>query len=317
MTADHPPPYACVTVDLDTLGCYRDIHGLDPIDATHRGDPAYRIGVRRLLDLCRAAGIRATLFVIGRDVAHPAHAALLAEAGEAGFELGNHTFSHFYDLPERDAATRSAEFARAEEAIAEVWGCAPVGFRAPGYHLDDTIVALCAERGYLYDSSVFACPPYYLAKGAIMAWQALRGRPSRSAMVPAQTLLAPLHSYRPSRQGFWRADATSDLPVEVPMCVVPGVRFPVIGTSLHLMGRSGFDLALPLLERTYPKILQLEFHAIDFMDAEDVADPALVDVQPDLRVPWADKRALYSHVFGRLRETYAFGTLETAVRAHF
>lgn len=313
-------PRACLTVDLDSMACYRAIHGLG---SAHEGAPgpgadrAYSVGVRRLLDFFGQAGVQATLFVVGRDTEHPAHAALLREAVASGHELGNHTYSHFYDLPRRGEATRLAEIALAEDALAKIAGRRPVGYRAPGYNISPEILETLAERGYLYDSSIFSCPPYYLAKAAIMGWQKLRGRPSRSAMVAPETLLAPLSAYRPSRAHIWRSDPDSELPWEVPMCLVPGVRFPVIGTSLQLMGAAGFDAVFPLLRRTYPRLFQLEFHAIDFMDADDLRGAedahALIAAQPDLRVPWPRKRAIYRHVISRLRADYLFSTLEDAV----
>ena len=33
-------------------------------------------------------------------------------------------------------------------------GVRPVGFRAPGYAIDETVYTLLEERGYLYDSSL-------------------------------------------------------------------------------------------------------------------------------------------------------------------
>jgi len=313
-------PRACLTVDLDSMACYRAIHGLGSAEEgapRPDADRAYSVGVRRLLDFFGQAGVPATLFVVGSDTERPAHAELLGEAVESGHELGNHTYSHFYDLPRRGEATRLAELARAEDAIAKISGRRPVGYRAPGYNISPEILDMLAERGYLYDSSIFSCPPYYLAKAAIMGWQKLSGRPSRSAMVAPETLLAPLTPYRPSRAHIWRSDPNSDLPWEIPMCVVPGVRFPVIGTSLQLMGATGFDAVFPLLRRAHPRLFQLEFHAIDFMDADDLrgAENAaeLIAAQPDLRVSWPRKRAIYRHVISRLRADYLFSTLEDAI----
>lgn len=317
---ENAPPYACLTVDLDSMRFYRDIHGLQRRrDAG--ADAAYTVGVRRLIDFFVDHHVPVTLFVVGRDAEHPAHADLLAEAVSQGFELGNHTYSHFYDLPQRPLEIREREITLGEEAIEAAGGRRPVGYRAPGYNITEQLLGQLAKRDYLYDSSVFPCPPYYFAKGAIMAWQRLRSRPSRSAMTPATNLLAPIGPYRPSADKLWKRAGTdtmdglrSHMPMEVPMCLVPGLRFPVIGTSLHLLGETGFNAVYPLLARAYDQLFQLEFHAIDFMDAGDVDSAELVAAQPDLRVPWVKKRDLYGHVIRRLRETYLFSTLEDAVR---
>ncbi len=152
-----------------------------------------------------------------------------------------------------------------------------------------------------------------------MSWLKLRGRPSRSQMTRAETLLSPLQAYYPKKSKLWRARRTTynlhELEqnlLEIPGLVIPGVRFPVIGTSLHLLKKQGFDAAYPLLRRTQPDIFNLEFHAIDFMDSTDPGVQDLVGVQPDLAIPWEQKRALYRHVFARIRADYEFCTLEDA-----
>lgn len=306
--------FACVSVDLDSLGCYREIHGL-PARGADDIDAVYSVGVRRLLDAFAAWEIPATLFAIGRDAERAAHAAILREAHAAGHEIASHSYAHDYALRRRRIWEIRDDLRRAHEVLARVVGQAPVGFRAPGYNIDPRILSVCSELGYRYDASVFPCPPYWLAKAGVMGWLALRGRPSRSAVTRPQTLLAPLQPYRPHAVQLHRPDRGSRLPLEIPMCVVPGVRFPVIGTSLHLLGRRGFAAVFPALCVAHPRLLSLEFHAIDFMDLDDPGAAELVRYQPDLRVPWEQKRALYAEVFERIAGVYSFSTLRDAVAA--
>ncbi len=307
-------PIASLTVDLDTLPHYHAIHGLPALwEEVGALDPAYTVAMPRMLALFEEVRAKATLFVIGQDVA--AHQDLLSQAHQAGHELGNHTFSHHYDLRSRRSIYIEEEIKRAEEAIAAVTGAAPVGFRTPGYNLSASILDILQKRGYCYDSSIFPCPPYYVAKGAIMAARALSGQPSRSAMTQPTTLLAPITPYRPSATALWRHDPHSARPLEIPMCVVPGARFPLIGTSLHLIGARGFDALYPLLRRAHPDLFQLELHALDFLDAHDPGCAALASAQPDLRVPWPKKRARYVHIFKALGAHYTLATLADAARA--
>ncbi|MFU8804754.1 MAG: polysaccharide deacetylase family protein [Bradymonadaceae bacterium] len=306
-------PVAAISVDLDTLRFYRDIHGLPQRRRRGEDDPAYVVGVRRLLDLFEACGIRATLFVIGRDLESPGHCELLNEATTAGHELANHTHSHFYDLRRRHFVDQREEIVRCEEAIAKIWGRAPVGFRAPGYNIAEDLLEVCLERGYTYDASIFPCPPYYIAKAAVMAWLKLTRRPSRSSMTPVHNLCAPLAPYRPRLPQYWTSSARGSGLWEIPVAVVPYLRFPLIGTSLHLLGPGGFDALFGSLRRAYPDLFNLEFHAIDFMDATDPGVEDLVSIQPDLAIPWEQKRRLYTHIFQRLRQTYRFAPMCEAV----
>ncbi len=324
-------PKACFTVDLDTLRCYREIHGLETELVGHEGDPTYTVGVRRMLEFFDEQDIDATLFVIGRDTSVPVHRELLKEAFERGHEIGNHTYSHHYDLNDRPTSELQSEVARAEGAIASVTGRRPVGFRAPGYNITQELLDVCRSRDYAYDSSIFASPPYYLAKSAIMWWKRLKGQPSRSAQTDPSNLMAPITPYRPGRETIWqRADADDEAGNggddglwEIPICLVPGVRIPVIGTSLHLLGDRGFDAVYPALRRRHTRILNLEFHAIDFIDASDLpetpgpddrqADRRLANYQPDVSIPWPVKRRRYNYVVNRLQETYDFCSMGDAV----
>lgn len=307
---------ACVSVDLDTLHHYRAIHGLKPRD-DGRDDVTYTVGLARALALFDELGVASTLFVIGQDVAQEGHRQLLSVAHEQGHELANHTFEHRYDLRDQPSHIRVTDIAKGESAIEQITGLRPVGFRAPGYNIDDAILETLQERRYLYDSSIFACPPYYAAKAAVMAALKLRGTPSFSAMTLPQTLLAPITPYYPTPGRLWRPDRDARLPLELPMCVVPGLRLPVIGTSLHLFGWPGFKLIYPSLKRAYQRCLQLEFHTIDFIDAQDLddSDVELIARQPDLRVPWANKRALYRSIFELISQDYTFRTMASVARA--
>ena len=301
MSSSLADPMICVSVDLDTLHHYRAIHGLPARDAGDASAPdrTYTLGLRRALKLFEELELQATLFVVGRDVQAPEHLALLRQAHELGHELASHSHEHRYDLRSLPAHVQLADLIQAEVAIESIAGHRPVGFRAPGYNLDQGLLALLAQRRYLYDSSIFPCPPYYAAKAAVMAALLASGRPSGSAMTQPQTLLAPMTPYRPSARQLWRHDARSDRPLELPIAVIPGLRLPLIGTSLHLLGFWGFDVVWPRVRRAHPRCLQLELHSIDFMDAQDLEpqDAALVARQPDLRVPWVMKRRLYEHVF--------------------
>jgi peptidoglycan-N-acetylglucosamine deacetylase len=306
-------PVASISVDLDTLRFYRAIHGLSAAEPDSKEDPAYRVGTARMLEFFDSCGIVSTLFVIGEDLRVPGHRSLLEQAGHCGHELANHSYSHYYDLRQRPVLVQRDEVMRADEAIAEVWGRRPVGFRAPGYNIAEDLLEILIESDYRYDASIFPCPPYYAAKAAIMAWLKLRGRPSRSAMGPVENLLAPVGPYRPALPAYWKGNAHGPGLWEIPIAVVPLLRFPLIGTSLHLLGPTGFDALFGAIARAYPEMFNLEFHAIDFMDSNDDGVEDLVGVQPDLAIPWTRKRDLYAHVFNRLRERYRIATMIDAV----
>jgi len=300
--------WANVSVDVDGLACYHQIHGLlDPADPTLM----YRVAMPRLRELFREHGVRATFFVITRDLIHEEAVTELRTCLDEGHEVASHTHQHPYNLREWSERGMMAEIAQAEHELSDRLGVRPVGFRTPGYNCDTRLIRILAERGYRYDSSVFPCPPYYVAKAAVLGAMAITGRESGSTMTDASALLAPLQPYRPSRWSFARpGDRKHSLPIwEIPIGVLPGVRLPVIGTTIAATPRA----AVPLLYRAFrlgQPTLQVELHAIDLIDHQDPCiDTQLVRRQPDLRRAWTDKRASLSRFFELIRRDYGWATL--------
>ncbi|MFT4703333.1 MAG: peptidoglycan/xylan/chitin deacetylase (PgdA/CDA1 family) [Bradymonadia bacterium] len=301
--------FANISIDLDGLSCYYDIHGLDG-----KPDPTviYDVALPRFLDLVEAHGARATLFVITADLEHDSVCVALRDATARGHEVASHSHSHFYDLRKRAAAVIADELDRSFAAIEQVTGRAAVGFRTPGYNIDDTLLRALVERGVRYDSSVFACPPYYAAKAAVMGVLALRGTPSRSSMTDPSALRAPIQPYRPSTRSYARdADGGPSYPIwEFPIGVVRGVRFPVIGTSIGaLSARAARGLAHALMAKQ--PVVQLEFHGIDFLDhVDDAISAELVERQPDVRRSVAAKNAAFDAMFRTIGAARRWRTLE-------
>lgn len=304
---------ASISIDLDGLDLYHAIHGLTaPTAATN---PVYEVGLARFLDLCAELDVPSTLFVVTRYLDRSEVEHILVRASEAGHEIASHTHNHPYDLRALSKPQIESEIDRAADHIERICGSPPVGFRTPGYNLDETILACLDDRGYRYDSSVFPCPPYYFAKALVMAGMRLRGRSSGSSMTDPRSLLAPLQPYHPRMARWHRPGNPKRSIIEVPMCVVPGIRVPVIGTSLALFGRRFFHAVFPLLRHFQP-VLNLEFHGIDLMDADDDGiSSALVEKQPDLRRPWQTKRAIFKEVFETVLKDYHVCTLANAVAA--
>jgi hypothetical protein len=303
------PPLLSVSVDLDEIACYYDIHGLE-----HRQEAASRLiwthAVPRFIDLFERWHIQATFFVVGSSLDAEQGIPGIERLAAAGHEIANHSFHHYYDLLRRGQAQRQDEIRRGTAAIEQVTGSAPKGFRAPGYNVDDALLTLLRNEGYAYDSSVLPCPPYFVAKAAVMLGMRARGRQSKSILGPKEVLLAPTEPYWVG-QSFWRRHARRGLGllprfhrrskapepshepgpsplVELPIGVVPALRVPFIGTTLSLAGRQTASmLARAMLVRRF---VGLEFHGVDLLDQKDGLT-ALAAHQPDLRVPLDRKLA--------------------------
>ena len=60
-----------ISIDVDSTACYHHIHGLDL--AQQEKDPIFEVALPRFLDAMDMLNVKATLFVIGRDLENPRH----------------------------------------------------------------------------------------------------------------------------------------------------------------------------------------------------------------------------------------------------
>ncbi len=306
-----------VSIDLDAIGCYYKIHGLGaaPRELEHT---ILERALPRAAELFARRKIPVTWFVVGRDAdaeegsdreARTANAQRLGELARGGDELGNHSYSHLYELARLDSKTIDDEVGRCDRVLRAITGRPTRGFRAPGYDVSGPMLDALARRGYHYDSSIFPAPSYYAAKMAVMAALAVFRRPSGAVLANPRQLIAPTDPYRPSMRAPWRKGQAPL--VELPIAVTPWTRLPAIGTSL---------LVAPELVRTRVlaamaarSLFNFELHGIDFADADKDGIPGeLVARQPDLRIPIADKLARLDAILDELAATREFVTLADA-----
>lgn len=283
-----------VSVDVDSVGLYYQIHGLTGAPAT---DPAWTVAVPRFMELFEAFGLRGTFFAVARDLEAPENRRIAERVVARGHELASHSYGHAYDLSRQPKADIDADLSRAEPILAELRGRPVAGFRAPGYNLSGALREVIAERGYTYDSSVFPCVPYFAARALIIGAMSLFGRTSKSIIGNPRDALggnAP-HALAPNV-------------LELPISVIPGLEFPLLGTALSLAGPVGVLPLVPFVRRM--AMANFEFHALDLLDDTDVRDPALRSAQPDLRVPVAKKRATFAAILGPLVAGAIARTLE-------
>ena len=108
-------------------------------------------------------GVAATFFVPGYTARR--YPGVVRTIVEHGHEIAHHGYLH-EPLGDADEATEIAYLERGLDALFEVAGVTPVGYRAPMWELNYRSAALLHERGFLYDSSLMdADNPYELATG--------------------------------------------------------------------------------------------------------------------------------------------------------
>jgi peptidoglycan-N-acetylglucosamine deacetylase len=118
-------------------------------------------GLPRLLRILDRHSVRSTFFVPG----HTAHRYpdAIRSIVDAGHEIAHHGYLH-EPLIDVEPRVEAEILDRGLDALEEVAGVRPVGYRAPMWELTYASPRLLAERGFLYDSSLMdADVPYELA----------------------------------------------------------------------------------------------------------------------------------------------------------
>jgi polysaccharide deacetylase family protein (PEP-CTERM system associated) len=110
---------------------------------------------RRVLELFREFGVRATFFVLGYVAER--EPALVREILAAGHEVGCHSHWHrrVFQLTPQEFRE---DLRRARGTIEDAGGMKVVGFRAPTFSIGEKslwAIEILAQEGFLYDSSVF------------------------------------------------------------------------------------------------------------------------------------------------------------------
>ncbi|HSD86364.1 MAG TPA: polysaccharide deacetylase family protein [Kofleriaceae bacterium] len=312
-----PTKHCAVSIDLDGLGCYYRIHGLGtpPAELEH---VILERALPRAANLFAQRQLHVTWFVIGRDAdgnstladrtTRAGNAQRLRTLADRGDELGNHSYSHPYDLARLAPNTIDTEIASCDRVLRDILGSgrAPRGFRAPGYDVAPAMLDTLARLGYRYDSSVFPAPGYYAAKAVVMTALAAMGRPSGAVLTNPKALAAPADPYRPSMTAPWRRGQAPL--VELPIAVTPWTRMPAIGTTMLVAPSWARERMLDAMGRR--RFFNLELHGIDFADADKDGIPGeLVDRQPDLRIGIDDKLATLDRLLDAIGTRWSFATL--------
>lgn len=110
-----------------------------------------KVAVPRLLKILDRQDIKGTFFIPGFTA--ESYPDVVRRIADGGHEIAHHGYLH-EPMQGIDAATEASYLDRGLEALANVAGVRPVGYRAPWWELNWQSPALLADRGFLYDSSL-------------------------------------------------------------------------------------------------------------------------------------------------------------------
>ena len=139
-------------------------------------DPSFFEGFNRLAEIAARYNAPLSIYVVGRDLENPNHASMVREWSQQGHEIGNHSWSHHFNLPALRNNKTYEEISKAHDLISEVTGKEPKGFISPTWSTSQNMLSILHSKGYEYDTSAFNSPLLYpmvlkIALNHIPDWQ--------------------------------------------------------------------------------------------------------------------------------------------------
>jgi peptidoglycan-N-acetylglucosamine deacetylase len=245
---------ATIQVDLDGLWTNLEYYGNSH---SIKEDSVYHSSIPRFLEMFDKYNIKATFFVIGKDLEIPWKAKLIKQISKAGHEIANHTYSHPFGFRKLPSEQKQQEIDKCAKLIEKVIGKKSVGFKSPGYDVDVETLKILAANNYIYDSSMIPTFAYPL----LMKLNRLMAGGVKRTHGPKWSWgFAPNKIYYPSSHSEWKRGNLNLL--ELPCTVMPFFRIPFHATFVNKLGMKYFNLAYNLCWMLDVPF-NYEFHAVD------------------------------------------------------
>ena len=261
---------ASISLDLDNKWSYFKTHG----DPGWESYPTYLPDlVPEVLNVLANVGMKITFFVVGQDAVLEENANAIRWIGEAGHELGNHSFKHEPWLHLYTPQQIEAEIEQTETAIQQLTGQQTIGFRGPGFSSSPTLRQILSERGYQYDASSF---PTFLGPIA-RAYYFFHSRLNSQDMEKRKLLFGSYtQGFQKLRPYRW-LDTPTKL-IEIPVTTMPWTKVPIHLSYVMFLAQKSSRLARTYfynamrwckVNRVEPSLL---LHPLDFWGRDDEQD---------------------------------------------
>ncbi|HSH74676.1 MAG TPA: polysaccharide deacetylase [Longimicrobiales bacterium] len=196
LTPDRWPDGARVAVllsfDVDNETIEGLNNGVMTVGPLSQGEYGARVGLRRIVELLDRERVPATFFFPAWSLKlAPRQADLITASGR--HEIGVHGWIHERNTT-LDAATERRLLTQAMEAIEEISGVRPVGYRAPSWNFSESTLDIVLEMGLTYESSLMADDrPYELLRN---------GTPTGLVELPVSWVLDDAPLFNPLGQRY-------------------------------------------------------------------------------------------------------------------
>ena len=302
---DRQRPLAVIHVDVDSLWTIAE----DFSHSTDRSDCSiYTQAIPRFLEMLKKYHIPATFFCIGDDARRSEQADVLRVIVAQGHEIANHTMNHRQDFGQLTAAEKRREIVESDAILRDTIGRETVGFRSPGYFFDNDILQTLQALGYLYDSSRLPTPVLPLMAAARYVLSGGIRTHKRFGQLKDGWANQRPHFIKTKQDDTKTA---SNL-LEIPISVIPIIRFPFHSTMAFIFGRWLFDLGMHQIRaRGLP--LVYVFHAVDLLPE---TNSAAAGKHPTFTVDFTRRHQMVEYMLKAIQQSFEIVTMCSFVE-HF
>lgn len=155
---------AAITFDMDAdslIHIARPTDGHDRLYPISMGQYGPKVALPRILETYKRFGLKQSFFVPGWCLEQ--YPETIEAILKDGHEIGHHGYIH-EDPTSHGAAEQRYWFERALDSHKRVTGRKPIGYRAPVYNVNQSVIDLLIEHDFQYDSSLMGDDVPYLLK---------------------------------------------------------------------------------------------------------------------------------------------------------
>lgn len=301
-----------ISVDVDSLSSIYKGQGCSRLDGYSFIE--FRTGIENMLAFFDRFKLKVTMFMVGNDFLHEQNHEAIRAIQNEGHEIANHSMTHPQDFRWLSGEEKRRELNGMGDICETVTGRRPIGFRSPGWNIDDSAIPILNDLNYTYDSSVF--PTYLMPLMKFAHWLSMSKQPRgvRTTMGQLDYMFAQKTPYRISDTSL-RKTGKNKL-FEFPLTVSPILRIPFFATLLLFTGISFYRLLYHSIEAAGLPV-HFQMHLSDFID---YSLPELADQMPRinqgvyvpqaLNTPLEKKLHVFEDMIALMIRDYSFITLE-------
>ncbi len=139
-----------VTVDLEDWFQVENLRSCFPIDTWQNCELRLEEPTHKLLEIFDAYNVKATFFVLGWIAKRLPN--LVKKIGGHGHEIASHGYGHRL-CSDIDHKALRKDILESKKILEDVTSKSVLGYRAPSFSINKTLVSILKDTGFVYDSS--------------------------------------------------------------------------------------------------------------------------------------------------------------------